>query len=108
MVTSYPANGRLLLSKSGDPGIPTISCSIGKTDIHNALCDLGAGVSVMPYSLYKNLGLGEYSATSITLEMDDKSTKQPIGMIEDVLLRIYEHVSPTDFIILEIPEDERL
>ena len=49
MVTSYPPNGKLL-SKSGDPGIPTISCSIGKTDIHNVLCDLGEGVSIMPYS----------------------------------------------------------
>ena len=38
MITSYPADGKLL-AKSGDPGIPTISCSIGKTDIHNALCD---------------------------------------------------------------------
>ena len=107
MVTSYPAEGKLL-SKSGDPNIPTISCSIGKTNIHNALCDLGAGVSVMPYSLYKRLGLGYYSPTSITLQMADKSTKQPIGMIEDVLLRIDEHVIPTGFIILEIPEDEKL
>ena len=68
-VTSYPANGKLL-SKSRDPRIPTISCSIGKTDIHNALCDLGEGVSVMPYSLYKRLGLGEYSPTTITLQME--------------------------------------
>ena len=40
--------------------------------------------------------------------MADKSTKQPVGMIEDVLLRIDEHVIPTDFIILEMPEDEKL
>ena len=62
----------------------------------------------MPYSLYKRLGLGDYSPTSITLQMADKSTKQPIGMIEDVLLRIDKHVIPTDFIILEMPEDEKL
>ena len=62
----------------------------------------------MSYSLYKRLGLGEYSPTSITLQMADKSTKHPIGMIEDVLLRIDEHVIPTDFIILEMPEDENL
>ena len=62
----------------------------------------------MSYSLYKTLGLGEYSPTTITLQMDDKSTKQPVGMIEDILLRIDEHVIPTDFIILEMPEDERL
>ena len=52
--------------------------------------------------------MGEYSPTTITLQMADKSTKQPVGMIEDVLLTIDEHVIPTDFIILEMPEDERL
>ena len=64
VMTSY---GDKLPAKLGDPGIPTITCAIGKTSIHNALCDLGAGVSVMPYDLYKKLGLGDYSPTSITL-----------------------------------------
>ena len=62
----------------------------------------------MPYSLYKKLGLGEYTPTSITLQMAYKPTKQPVGMIHDVLLRIDEHVIPIDFIILEILEDEKL
>ena len=41
--------------KLGDPGIPTIPCSIKKNYVKTALCDLGAGVSVMPFSLYKDL-----------------------------------------------------
>ena len=36
--------------KLGDPGIPTIPCSIKKNYVKTALCDLGAGVSVMPFS----------------------------------------------------------
>ena len=105
VLTSYPPHGKLP-AKLGDPGIPTISCAIGTTNIHNALCDLGAGVSVMPLSLYKKLNLGELSPTSITLQMADKTTKQPVGIIENVLLRIDQHIVPTDFIILEMPEDE--
>ena len=64
----------------------------------------------MPLSLYEKLELGEYSPTSITLQMADKTRKQPVGMIEDVLVRIDEHVMPipTDFIILDIPEDDKL
>jgi hypothetical protein len=57
----------------------------------------------MPYSLYKKLDLGNYSRTSITLQVDDKTTKQPVGMIEDVLLRIDQHVIPTDLTILDMP-----
>ena len=41
--------------KLGDPGITTIACSINKNYVKTALCDLGAGVSVMPFSLYKYL-----------------------------------------------------
>ena len=41
--------------KLGDPGIPTIPCSIKRNYVKIALCDLGASVSVMPLSLYKDL-----------------------------------------------------
>ena len=37
--------------KLGDPGIPTIPCSIKRNYVKTALCDLGAGISVMPFSL---------------------------------------------------------
>jgi len=39
--------------KLGDPGIPTIPCSIKRNYVKTALCDLGASVSVMPFSLCK-------------------------------------------------------
>jgi hypothetical protein len=93
-------------AKQANPGIPT-SCDIGKIDIHNSLCGLGAGVSVMHFSLYKRLWLRDYSPTSICLQMLNKIIKQLVGTIEDVQLRIDKHVIPTDIIILEIPEDEK-
>jgi hypothetical protein len=40
--------------------------------------------------------------------MADKDTKQPVGMIEDVLLRIDKYIIPSDFIILEMSKDEKL
>ena len=36
--------------KLGDPRIPTIPCSIKRNYVKPALCDLGAGVSVMPFA----------------------------------------------------------
>ena len=43
--------------KLGDLGIPTIPCSIKRNYVKTALCDLGAGVIVMPFSLYERLDL---------------------------------------------------
>jgi hypothetical protein len=38
------------------------------------------------------------------MQMADKSTKQPVSMMEEVLLRLDQHVIRTDFIILDMPE----
>ena len=58
--------------KLGDSGIPTIPCSIKKNYVKTALCDLGAGVSVMPLSIYKRLDLNKLTPTEISLQMADK------------------------------------
>ena len=44
--------------KYKDPGCPTISVNIGGTCVEKALLDLGANVNLLPYSVYKQLGLG--------------------------------------------------
>ena len=74
-----------------------------------ALCDLGAGVSVMPFSLYKRLDLNKLTPTEISLQMADKSTAIPIGICEDVPVVVVANVTIlTDFVILEMPEDENM
>ncbi|RVW58275.1 hypothetical protein CK203_112104 [Vitis vinifera] len=56
-------------------GCPTISVMIGGTVVEKALLDLGASVNLLPYSVYKQLGLGELKPTSITLSLADRSTQ---------------------------------
>ncbi|GJX08103.1 reverse transcriptase domain-containing protein [Tanacetum coccineum] len=56
-------------SNERDPGSFTIPCNIGQLHIDNALADLGASISLMPYTMYKKLGLGEPKATRMSLEL---------------------------------------
>ncbi|GJU02659.1 DNA-directed DNA polymerase [Tanacetum coccineum] len=63
-----------LPSKEKDPGSFTIPCDIGQLHIDNALADLGASISLMPYTMYKKLGLGEPKATRMSLELADRPT----------------------------------
>jgi len=67
-------------NKLGDPGVPTIPCSIKRNYVKTTLCDLGAGVTVMPISLYRGLELNKLTPTEISLQMDDKSTAIPVGI----------------------------
>ncbi|XP_074321749.1 uncharacterized protein LOC141658903 [Silene latifolia] len=69
----------LLQSKSPpklkDPGSFSIPCTIGTHVIDKALCDLGASVSVMPYSVCEKLNMGHLKVTNVTLQMVDRTVK---------------------------------
>ncbi|GJY16253.1 ribonuclease H-like domain-containing protein [Tanacetum coccineum] len=94
-----------LPQKEKDPGSFTLPCFIHNICFDKALVDLGASVSVMPFSTYTNLGLGILSHTRLTIELADRTIKQPRGIAENVLVRIGKFIFPIDFIILDIPED---
>ena len=87
--------------KYKDPGSPTISVNIGGNCIEKSLLDLGASVNLLPYSVYKQLGLGELKPTNITLSLADRSVKIPKGIVEDVLVKIDKFYYPVDFVVLD-------
>nr|GEW41933.1 hypothetical protein [Tanacetum cinerariifolium] len=53
---------------------------------NKALADLGAGVSVMPYSTYTTLGLGDLIPTKLIVKLVDRTVKRPKGIVENVLI----------------------
>ncbi|GKB01158.1 hypothetical protein Tco_0829202 [Tanacetum coccineum] len=95
-----------LPQKEKVPGSFTLPCFIHNVSFDKALVDLGASVSVMPFSTYTNLGLEILSHTRLTIELADRIIKQPRGIAENVQVRIGKFIVPIDFIILDIPEDD--
>src|SRR3954470_23923055 len=87
MLANYSFSGKIH-EKLGDPGIPTFPFSIKNNYVRTALCDLGAELSVMPFSLYKRLCLEKLISTDISLHMADKSTAVPIGICEDIPVEV--------------------
>ena len=87
--------------KYKDPSCPTISDNIGGTCVEKTLLDLGASMNLLPYSMCKQLGLGELKPTSITLSLADRSIKIPKGTIEDVLIPVDKLYYPVDFVVLD-------
>ncbi|GJS75397.1 gag-pol polyprotein [Tanacetum coccineum] len=83
----------------------TIPCYINNICFKKALADLGASISVMPYSTFTNLGLGELAPTRLIIELADRTIKRPKGIAENVLVRIDKFVFPVDFVVLDMPED---
>ena len=89
------------LLKYKDPGSPTISVNIGGTCIGKELLDLGASVNLLPYLMYKQLGLGELKPTNITLSLADQSVKILKGIVEDVLMKVNNFYYPVNFVVLD-------
>ena len=87
--------------KYKDPSCPTISVNIRGTCVEKALLDLSASVNLLPYSMYKQLGLGELKPTSITLSLADRSIKIPKGIVEDFLIQVDKFYYPVDFVVLD-------
>ena len=52
------------------------------------LLDLRASVNLLPYSVYKQLALGELQPTNLTLFLADRSVKVPKRIVEDVILKV--------------------
>jgi len=91
--------------KQKDPGAFTILCVIGNASFKKALCDLGASISVMPKHVYDSLSLKPLNKTSIVIQLVDRSFVYPLGVIEDVLVKIDRLVIPCDFYILDMERD---
>ena len=60
------------------------------------LLDLGASVNLLPYSVYKQLGLGDLQPTNLTLLLADRSVKISKEIVVDVILKIDEFYFPVD------------
>ncbi|XP_022874520.1 uncharacterized protein LOC111393290 [Olea europaea var. sylvestris] len=59
----------------------------------------------MPLSIFRKLGLGEAKATTVSLQLADRSIKYPRGIIEDILVKVDKFIFSADFIILDMEED---
>ncbi|XP_073138598.1 uncharacterized protein [Henckelia pumila] len=90
------------LKYSGSFSIPFM---IGDMVFHKTLCDLGASINLMPFFVFRKLGMGEPKPTRVSLQLAVRSIKYPCGIIEDVLVKVDKFIFPVDFVVLDMEED---
>ncbi|GKC92985.1 reverse transcriptase domain-containing protein [Tanacetum coccineum] len=97
-----------LPEKLGDPGKFLIPCDFPGMEECLALADLGASINLMPLSVWKKLSLPELTPTCMTLELADRSITKPIGIAEDVYLKVGKFKFPADFVVVDFDADPRV
>ncbi|CAN6684729.1 unnamed protein product [Malus baccata var. baccata] len=88
--------------KLKDAGSFTIPCVIGGKEFGRALCDLGASINLMPYSVYESLNLGELKETK---DCFNESVGQ--GNLEKVLVHSIKHEKPNTFKDMNVAGKQR-
>ncbi|KAK1617142.1 hypothetical protein QYE76_022659 [Lolium multiflorum] len=68
----------------------------------NALCDLGASISVMPKKIYDMLDLPPLKNCYLDVNLADNVKNKPLGRIDNVHITVNNNLVPVDFVVLDI------
>jgi hypothetical protein len=101
-------NNSSTLQKQRWIGCPTIDYSIRVQQFDNALCNLGASVSVMPKAIFDKLPHAKLDSTSMCQQLADQSLRYPVGITENILVKIREFFILVDFVVLDVQPDSRV
>ena len=93
--------GKTLLAKYDDHGNPTVIVHIGNTQIPNVLVDLGVAINVMTIETVQKLGLTNLKPTPTILELTDRSTIKPEGILDDLVVSIDSWEYLAEFLVLQ-------
>ncbi|GJY32289.1 reverse transcriptase domain-containing protein [Tanacetum coccineum] len=115
---------KAIITRSGvsydGPTIPTTSSPLpkevereleatkDKLDECLSLADLGASINLMPLFVWKKLSLSELTPNRMTLELANRSVSYPVGVTEDVFVKVGKFYFSADFVIVDYDVDPRV
>nr|GFA95048.1 hypothetical protein [Tanacetum cinerariifolium] len=94
-----------LPEKLGNPGHFLIPCNFMGLDNCLALVDLGASINLMSLSIWKKLRLPTLNDTKMVLELADRTISKPMGVAENVFVKVGKFYFPAGFVILDFVAD---
>nr|GEW32564.1 reverse transcriptase domain-containing protein [Tanacetum cinerariifolium] len=97
-----------LPKKLGDPGKFLIPRDFPGMAECLALADLGASINLMPFFMWKRISLPDLTPTYMTLELADRSISRPVGVAEDVYVKVGSFHFLADFIVVDFDADPRV
>nr|GEU58647.1 reverse transcriptase domain-containing protein [Tanacetum cinerariifolium] len=103
-----PVASPKFLEKLGDLGKFLILCDFLRMVECLALVDLGTSINLMPLSLWNKISLPNLSPTCMTQELADRSISPPVGVVEDVFVKVGTFLFPADFVVVDFDADPRV
>ncbi|GKA86663.1 BYPASS-related protein [Tanacetum coccineum] len=79
--------------------------SMASDDTMEDDADLDARVNVMPRSIYEYLDLDNLKNTNILDKAADTTYQEPLGTVENILVKIDKFEFPCDFVVTNMPDE---
>ena len=77
---------------------------------YHGLCDLGASVSAIPFTLFQeimnDIAPAEKEDIDVTIKLANRDTITPLGIVRDAEFLCGKVKYPTDFLVLGSPQDD--
>nr|GEY30586.1 reverse transcriptase domain-containing protein [Tanacetum cinerariifolium] len=90
------------------PGKFLIPCDFPRMDECLALADLDASINLMPLSMWNKLSFPELTPTLMALKLADRSISRPIGVTEDVFVKVGKFHFSADIVVVDFDADPRV
>jgi hypothetical protein len=87
--------------KYANLGNPIVIVTINNVSTGNTLVDLGANINIMTRNIVELLQLNQFlRPTPTVLELADRTTIKPVGVLDDILVTLASWEYPVDFMII--------
>nr|GEV28536.1 DNA-directed DNA polymerase [Tanacetum cinerariifolium] len=73
-----------------------------------ALANLDTSINLMPLSVWNKISFPDFSPTYMTLELSDHLISHPVGVAEDVFVKVGTFHFPSDFVVVDFDADPRV
>ncbi|RDX70326.1 hypothetical protein CR513_50451, partial [Mucuna pruriens] len=101
----FTIGAQALPKKCRDPKFFFVPCTIDNYTFTDAMLDLVDSINVMPTSIYKSLDFDDLEPIGMTIQLENRSVVQPLGILKDILVQVNELIFLVDFYVLDM-EDE--
>lgn len=89
-----------------DLGSVTLPIIVENINFDKALIDLGSSINLLSISAIRKIGNLDLKPTTMMLQLANKSIRKPVGIVQDVVVKLKKFQFPTDFVVMNIDEDK--
>nr|GEY37217.1 reverse transcriptase domain-containing protein [Tanacetum cinerariifolium] len=97
------ADALILMPKFG-PSIKSLLTNKDKL----SMADLGTSINLIPLSVWNKLSLPDLSPMCMTLELVNRLISRPVGVAEDVYVKVGTFHFPADFVVVDFDANPRV